>query len=174
MALDLVTVEQYTQGRLDRDDPETARLLASALSAARRWCGWHVAPLISNDEVTVDGPGGKLLVLPTLRLTDLVTVIEDGTNIDLDGLHWSARGLVRKDYGSWSQRFGSITVVMSHGFDDAEDFDSAVLSYIERSSQSAGSLVSVGPFRWSEQKATSVFSDEERGLLEQYRLESPA
>lgn len=175
--LTAATVEQHTQGRLDRDDPETARLLAEWLGAARRWCGWHVSPLLQGDEVEVDGPGGRLLVLPTLWLAELTAVVEDGVTLDVADLEVSKRGLVRKKSGSWTERFGGITVTMNHGFDDAPAFNAAVLSMIDRSSlASSGSLIGVGPFRWSEAKVESgaAFTDEERGWLTQYRLEQPA
>jgi hypothetical protein len=177
-------VAQYTSGRLAADNAETQRLLSAGLTAARRYCGWHVTRLIDEnddftpDEVTLDGPGSTLLVLPTLRLVELVSVTEDGVDLDIDtDLRVSARGLVRKRSGAcWSWHYGSITVTMDHGFEDADDFNAAVLSFVDRSSLAAtgGRLNAVGPFLYAtETMATaSPFSVVERALLEQYRLES--
>lgn len=175
--LSVATVEEHTQGRLDRDDPMTERLLAEWLGAARRWCGWHVTPELPSDVIEVDGPGGRLLVLPTLHLSTLHEVVENGVPVDVAGLEVSRRGLVRKAAGFWTDRFGGITVTMTHGFAEAPAFNAAVLSMIDRAAlSSSGAPLGIGPFRWSEAKLTAgdAFTEEERGLLQQYRLEPQA
>src|SRR5690242_16511608 len=107
--LDAAAVEQYTQGRLHRDDLETLRLLAYGVAAARRFCGWHVSPVIEADEVTLDGPGGRLLTLPTLRLDELTQITEDGTDLVLADLEVSSKGMVRKRSGAcWTARFSGL------------------------------------------------------------------
>ncbi|EFG75250.1 hypothetical protein HMPREF0591_4813 [Mycobacterium parascrofulaceum ATCC BAA-614] len=161
----------------------------AARSAARRFCGWHVTPVREDDEVTLDGPGSVLLVLPTLRLIKLTSVVENGVELDVDtDLFVSARGLVRKRCGAWwSRNYGSIVVTMTHGFpadvdaDDNEpnaaDFNAAVASIAGRSplaTTTKGRVKAVGPFQYyDEAMATgSAFTVVERALLEQYRLES--
>lgn len=97
-----------------------------ALSAARNYCGWHVTPE-DDSTVVLDGPGGSLLALPTLNLTDLKSVTEDGQAIDLEDLEWSRSGVVRKKSGlPWTSSLGGITVRMEHGFEEADDFNQAV------------------------------------------------
>lgn len=97
-----------------------------ALAAARNYCGWHVTPQAST-EVVLDGPGGILLALPTLRLIDLESVTEDGDDVDVATLEWSANGVVRKQSGQpWTAKLGAITVEMTHGFGSADDFNHAV------------------------------------------------
>lgn len=176
--LNVAAVEQYTQGRLDRDDPLTAELLADGLGTARRWCGWHVTPVIDDDVHVLDGPGSRLLALPTLRLAYPValTIVENGVELDGADIDVSLRGMVTKRNGAlWTNRLGGIAVTMSHGFDAAPDFNAAVLSLVDRMSLAASGVpVSVGPFRWSEDKPEGVFTAGERGRLEQYRLEAPA
>lgn len=128
----------------------------------------------------MDGPASALLVLPTLRLVELTGVVEDGVALDVGmDVHVSSRGLVRKRSGArWSAHYGSIVVTMDHGFDDADDFDAAVLSWVDRSSLSAvgGRPKVIGPIQYETEAmaAGSAFSVVERSLLEQYRLESPA
>lgn len=158
-----------------------------ARSAARRFCGWHVTPVRVDDEVTLDGPGSAVLVLPTLRLIELTGVVENGVELDVDtDLYVSARGLVRKRSGVWWPRnYGSIVVTMTHGFgpvdeDDedethnADDFNAAVSSIAERFANDGPKPRVVGPFQWDSQAMAdgSAFSVVERALLEQYRLES--
>lgn len=157
-----------------------------AWSAARRFCGWHVTPVWVGHTVTLDGPGSPLLVLPTLRLVELTSVVENGValNVTTD-LHVSARGLVRKKSGAcWSGVYGSIVVTMTHGFDNvpnpddmeesAAGFSAAVASFAERSE--GDKPVKVGPVEWDSVAMAdgSEFSVAERSLLEKYRLEPPA
>jgi len=172
-------VEQYTRKRLDKTDAETERLLAAGLATVRQFCGWHVTPVKTGHEVELDGPGGRLLALPTLRLVTLTEVTEDGKTLDVSGLYVSKRGLVRKKSGGfWSPHYGAITVTMDHGIEDTDAFNAAVLSFIDRMSKAptGGDPIAVGPFRWAEQKTVSrsAFSATELAILEQYRLESPA
>jgi hypothetical protein len=170
-------VAQYTSNRLAADADETVRLLSAGLTAARRFCGWNVTAVTDN-EMTIDGPGALLLVLPTLKLVELTGVVEDGVELDVEtDLYVSSRGLVRKRSGLyWSSHYGAITVTMDHGFAAADDFNAAVLSYIDRSSWAGtgGRVNAVGPFKYDPEAmaAASAFSVVELSLLEQYRLES--
>jgi hypothetical protein len=174
--LDAAALARYTKGRLVSEDSETDRNLAAGLAVVQRWCGWHVTPVKEGHEVELDGPGGPLLRLPTLRLVELVGVIEDGATLSLDSLEWSKTGLVRKKSGApWSTKLGAITVTMDHGFAEAADFESAVLSYVDRTSQAptGGKPIAVGPFKWPEEKTVSGsgFSMTELSILDLYRLE---
>lgn len=172
-------VENYTEGRLSRDADETTRWLNTGLGAARRYCGWPVTPVHADDVVTLDGPGTRLLALPTLALGELKEVVEDGVTLDLAGLDVSPRGLVCKKSGAlWSARLGAITVKMTHGYTDAPDWQSAVLSFIDRMSLEAGGNGAprvIGPFQYDtapRAAVASAFSDAERMLLDLYRLEA--
>jgi len=120
-AADLST---YTKGRLP-DDDGTQELLDAALSAARRWCGWFVTPVQTNTAFQVDGPGGRVLSLPTLNLITLSSVTECGVALDVTRLDKSQRkGTVEKyPYGCWTYRAGGISVTMTHGFTETEAAD---------------------------------------------------
>lgn len=136
-------VASFTGGRLAANDPEVAKMLAAALVAARRHCGWHVNPIIEDDEITIDGPGSRILNLPTRKLVEMTSITEGTVLIPLDRVRWSAGGppgalsrpiSVRKNNGGWwSQLYQDIVVVMTHGYDDAEaaDWRYAVLSMID-------------------------------------------
>ena len=176
----------YTDDRLDADDAETQRLLDAGLATVRRHCGWHVTPEVT-ETVVLDGPGSDLLILPTLRLKEIGELIEEGIVADLGTLSFSSRGLVRKQTGygggyygygvCWTGLFGGISVTMTHGFADAPDFDSAVLSFIDRSSLagvSGGGREVIGPFSYgagSGPEAESAFTGAECAILDLYRLE---
>jgi hypothetical protein len=98
---------------------------AAALAAARRYCGWVVTPS-ETITVTVDGPGGRVLSLKSLYLTAITAVVEDDVELDVADLRWSQDGEVYKKRGHWSRNPASITVTMTHGYDEAADFDAAV------------------------------------------------
>lgn len=177
MSLDVSTVQAFTQGRLDQDDAETDRQLDAAVAAARAYCGWHVTPVLVDQEVTLDGPGTHLLVLPTLKLTELSEVNEDEVEIELTDLNWSVRGLIQKKSGHWwSQMFGSIVVIFSHGYASAPDFESAIFSAIARGAFSTETSPRViGPFQYSDTTASgALFTDSERAILDRYSLEKSA
>lgn len=174
--LSTLTVENYTQGRLHRDDAETARLLAAALAAARRYCGWHVTPVLTAQAVTLDGPGSPLLVLPTLHLTAVTELSENGVDLDVDtAIRWSTRGLVRKtNRGWWSGEFGAITAKITHGYEAAVDWQAAVLSLCDRWSDlpAGGEPKVIGPFQYETRAAAGeAFTATERYVLDMYALE---
>lgn len=172
-------VEQYTGGRLSAGDDETERLLAAALAAARRYCGWHVTPVVEDDEHTLDGPGELLLALPTQQLIELTELIEDGIAIDVvTDVRSSRRGTITKKsaYRWWTSNYGGINVTMTHGFTEAEaaDWRAVVLSVVDRlstGSMVAGTMVA-GPFQFTPETLTveSAFTTTERAVLDSYRL----
>jgi hypothetical protein len=155
-----------------------ADFAAAALTAARNYCGWHVTP-VEDTTVTVDGPGGPLLSLPTLRLVEVTAISEDGNTLDTDDLVVSPLGLLRKrSRGSWSRNYGAIEVTMSHGYETAEDFTVAVET-ITKAMQSAGlrddpSLIEKQVddvrYKWSDRDTDLAAGY----LLAGYRLEKPA
>jgi hypothetical protein len=99
---------------------------AAALAAARRYCGWVVTPP-ETVTITVDGPGGRDLSLPTLHLSALTAVVEDGVTLNVAELAVSVNtGIVRKRFGCWTSKLGGIQVTMTHGYAAAPDFDAAV------------------------------------------------
>ncbi len=182
--LDEAAVEQYTQGRLVADDPETGRLLRAALAAARIYCGWHVTPVKTDDTVEIDGPGGNTLILPTLKLVTLTEVRERESVLTPAQLEVSRRGIVRKRRGLaphapwWTDELGAITVKMTHGYteDEAGDWLGAVLSAVDRASTMVGGgpFIAIGPFQYgatASSGARSQFSDAERATFDLYRLE---
>lgn len=129
--LDSTDVETFTGGRLSANDDSTDSVLAAALAAARRYCGWHVSPVREDDEVTIDGPGGTLLSLPTRAVIEVSEIVEDGVTLDVDSLDISkTTGTVQKHpRARWTNRGGAIAVTMTHGYteDQAADWRRAVL-----------------------------------------------
>jgi hypothetical protein len=110
----------------DRFEDDDAAQLAidTALLAARRFCGWHVSP-VRTETVTLDGPSGRVLSLPSLNVTAVTSLIECGVAADVAKLDVSQRkGTVEKyPYGFWTGRNGAITVSFIHGFAEEEALD---------------------------------------------------
>lgn len=128
-------VENFTKGQITADDPRVADALAAVTSSIRREAGWHIGPVVQGHSLTLDGPGGTKLNLPTLKLVNLVSVHDLGVEVNLlDDTHdWSELGLVEKRNGTrWTDRYRKIWVVMDHGFDDLSDLKFLTLSLVSR------------------------------------------
>lgn len=146
----------------------------AACRAVRDYCGWHVAPSVSHT-LTLDGPGGTLLVLPSLRVTDVAEVTNDGTA--LTDPEWSEAGMVRT--GRWTQRFRGVTVTLTHGYDECPEDILAVVKHMTSQAQAlaktgpAGMAVA-GPFTMQVSAAALAgavgLSGQHRGVLDKYRL----
>lgn len=116
----LVTLDQFA-GFLKRefDDFEayTAQLmLDGAASATVEHCGWHIAPTIT-ESVTVDGTGTLVQALPTMYMTNLISVNELGRAFDVSLVDWSENGLMEKRSGAtWTGRRRGIATSIEHGY----------------------------------------------------------
>ena len=117
----LVTVEQlagYLKRSFDEFDAYTAQqLLDGAMSAVVEYCGWHIAPVVT-ETVTVDGTGTLIQTLPTLNLVSLDALDENGQALDVSRIDWSANGILEKRSGGcWTDRRRGINAGITHGFE---------------------------------------------------------
>jgi len=125
-------LSQWTGGKILTADPRSTALIAGATAAIRRLCGWYVAPSIEAT-FTLDGPGGDLIVLPTLHLTAVTSVTQLGVALtEYDqathegDYEWSANGEIRLASRpmpsvepwrrQWTERYRAITVEATHGY----------------------------------------------------------
>lgn len=176
-AADLST---FTGGRLPNNSA-TTDLLNAALAAARRWCGWSVSP-VQTDIVDVDGPGGRVLSLPTLNLIEVTAVSDNDIDIEASDLRWSRRkGTVTKRSGCyWSCLDGSISVTMTHGLteDEAADWRRAVLELADLMSKESASQRDTADMIMKQiddvqyQWAAGIISTDQRlaGMFSQFRI----
>lgn len=135
----------------------------AACAAVRSFCRWHIAPS-HRETVTVDGSGGDVLFLPTHRLTEIHSIVDDGREVS--DPEWSAAGMVR---GSWSCKFRGVVVDMTHGLDECpDDVLNVALSLAKRPPN--GGLKSKGAGPFSETYGDSDMSDSERTTLAPYRM----
>lgn len=177
-------VEAFTGGRLadDDGDGETTRMLSAALAVARRHCGWHVSPVAEDAQITLDGPGGRKLYLPTQKITAISEVTESGVTVDDSHYVASAGvpGLVVRTVGRWTTALAAISVTLDHGFteEEAADWRHAVLSMVDEMSKSGstgdGPLVRKKiddvEYQWSYQTAAESALWSSRMVLDSYQL----
>lgn len=114
-------------------DTEKQAALDSVLAAARRYCGWHVSPVETGVELTLDGPGGLYLFLPTKKVVELTSVVENGVTLSIGtDVVMSAQtpGMLVRKGARWTRDYSSIVVTFDHGYTEAEaaDWRRAVLT----------------------------------------------
>lgn len=135
--------------------------VAASLAAARSYCGWHIAPAIT--ETLTLYPVGGVLILPTLRATAVVVTAADGTVIPADDYELVSTHINFR--GSWYGT-GSVTVALTHGYAEIPaDIKRAILGGAHTGSFVDGRLKSAGPFAYE-------FNDdgEPASTLDLYRL----
>ncbi|AOE44288.1 head-to-tail connector protein [Gordonia phage Eyre] len=87
--------------------------LAAVCDDIRRYCGWHIAPVIEDAVVTLDHLGDRVLTLPTLHVVDVTSIVDADGNA-IEGWTWSDDGLLHRERG-WPRGYRSVRVTFSHG-----------------------------------------------------------
>ncbi|SPT53796.1 Uncharacterised protein [Actinomyces bovis] len=126
----------YTRGAITAADPRATSLLDAASAAVRRYCGWHVVPVIT-ETVILDGTGAALVELPSMRVEEITALTEkcphrggrvhEWTPEELGDLEWSHLGTLRRRDGVWTDRYQGIRVTMRHGYQEAPELTQTVL-----------------------------------------------
>lgn len=101
---------------LDRSTADLA--VAGASGTVRDYCGWAIT--LAEETLTVDGSGGRILLLPTLQLTAVPEVRVDGVVLAVGEFTWSVSGRLYRDVG-WPRRYRAVEVDCTHGHDPAPD-----------------------------------------------------
>lgn len=116
--------------------------LKAAHGAVRRFCGWHVAPII-DETLTLDGSGGRDILLPSLRVVELVSVMNDGVDVTAD-VDMSRAGMLRLQSGRWTPRFGRVSVALRHGYDleEVPEVAAVIVGAAKRGPQAGGVISS--------------------------------
>lgn len=126
----LATPEQYAALTGTPVNPDIQPVLDAASALIRRYCGWHISPVM-QEEMIVDGAGGHVQNLPTLNLVNLLALEElmPGGTVNVyppTEVEWSRNGYLRK-VGCWTERFQAITATVEHGYDEGDCLDLAML-----------------------------------------------
>lgn len=157
-------------------------LLAAATERVRNYCGWHIAPVITE---TVEIDGASPLILPTLRLVQIVSIADadDATRtVDLSTLRVGSSGVIaiRRDTAydlRWWLR-ARVVVTMKHGHDSAPDAEDVVMNMVERAQARAKSGLlagavqhQAGPFGTTLGSASGIYlTDDDKATLDHYRF----
>lgn len=117
------------EGTLDPATPNIQAAIDAAVSYLRHEAGWHVFPAV-DDTLIVDGEGGRVLTLPTLRVNSIDSVTERGGDPleEWSQYEWSRTGDLKKLAGCWTTTWRGITVQLNHGYDLE---DAAVLDLLQ-------------------------------------------
>lgn len=144
------------------------------VEAIRSYCGWHVWPQ-RTEALIVDGEGGVVSMLPTLRVTDIDKVTENSAEVSADSYEWSASGDLKRVDGCWTTRWRGIEVELTHGYAVCP-FSALVASVAREIADAAktggGKLTKVGPFEFGDSGGGSASQAilSYRGTLDLYRL----
>lgn len=112
--------------------------IQAATDAIRAYCGWHVAPSVT-EQLTVDGSGTHALQIKSKHVTAVTAVTVDGVVIEAD---WSEAGvLTRRDGCNWPKRFRSVTVDLTHGYDTNGDLQAIIAGIAQRSAMNPTGIV---------------------------------
>ena len=148
-------LEEFRSG-----DP--TRLVSAAGQEVRSYCGWHIAPEIT-ETVTVEGLGAALL-LPTLHLTGVTAIVGvvDGVAIDMSDVRWKPNGVV-----TGYPFVGDYEVTFTHGYATTpEDLAQVVAAVATRGLAGRRGVKSWtrGPF------GETYDTDPDVAVLDRYRL----
>lgn len=160
---------------------DTDTLIEWASSEVRSYCGWHIAPSLS-ETITRDSDGGKVLFLPTMYLTDITELTIDGDEVDdIDAaVSWSEFGLVRRTSGQcWPDAYRSVTLKITHGYQDTPGEIAKVCVALAKrgpaafnfaKSETAGAVSRTYGADLLGGFAASGFTLEEERILDRYRV----
>lgn len=154
----------------------------------RDYCGWHIAPVISDTNVQARIGAEGIVMLPTLNIVSVEQVVLDGITLteNTDYTVHSAGYLVLAGHslcgtGVYARLRGSqrairpITVDMTHGFTDIPRPVSEVgFEVASRTMEKPAGVVTdltSGPYRFKFGEFGSVLSDEQRSRLGPYCIE---
>ena len=104
---------------LDQFAADLAVKIAS--SDIRDHVGWSISQETAV-QLTLDGRGERRIFLPTLLLTDVAEVVEDGvTLVADDDYQWSRSGFIRRINARWPYKERSIQPTITHGYATVPD-----------------------------------------------------
>lgn len=130
-------LEAWTKGKVKAADLRAADALAAVSRSIRNRAGWHITPLVTGHVLELDGPGGGVLSLPSMKIKTITSITDDGTVLDptpgADLRVSKDTGLVKKRSGGhWSGEYGAIAVTMDHGHETAEDLSLMCMALVAR------------------------------------------
>lgn len=115
----LVSVDEFNDltGGAYAGDPRLETALASVSGLIRLACRWHVAPNLECTFTT--SASGRLLRVPALALTEVLSVYEDGNELAQGEYEYRREGLIRRAcFRNWSQKWNGVVISYKAGYDE--------------------------------------------------------
>lgn len=100
---------------IDEEDTAAQFALDTATAMIEAYIGQPVDE-VEDDEITLDGTGTKVILLPAFPVSDVSAVAIDGDPLDEDEYEWSATGELRRSNGTWPTTLRSVEVTYTHGY----------------------------------------------------------
>ena len=168
----MTTLPFVTADRLsDFQKRDAQAALDAATQRVRDYCGWHIAP-VATDTITCYGPGTDRLLLPTLKLVELVSVTVDGVALDLTTVRRDQAGVLSPKPGSdpsWLSSDKELVITFKHGHGDGAPAVADVIAGLASRANPTGVLrQQAGPF--SAAYAGAGYSDDDLAVLSHYAL----
>jgi len=160
-------------GQVTDGDPRLPPLILAATAAIRLWCGWHIAPVIT-ETLALDGEGSASLNLPSGHVVDVTALRVDGVTQPVGEWDWSTAGMIRLRRGLFPDRFRCVQVDLTHGYAQAP----AVTAVITRAvlgacaSPMGATREQAGSISVSWARTGMTMTAEDRADLAPYRLQS--
>lgn len=98
--------------------------LRAACGVVRDYCGWHIAPSVTDTYTKLEIGSAGIIMLPSMHVTDVVSAVIDspGDTVTLatTDYDWFQPGFIEAKSPTW--RYGHIihglaSVTMTHGYD---------------------------------------------------------
>lgn len=156
--------------------PQSSSPEVAATQAVRDYCGWHIAPCIS-EEMVLDGNGQPRLFLPTKYLEEVRYLEVDGRRVK--GFRFSQDGWITLENGVFPRKERAVKVSIRHGYHTADPASVIVQNIVARARMSpTGNVVQQRAGTQSVTFATSGgqvmgfgLMQAEKELLQPYKLE---
>lgn len=126
-------LQAFTKGKIKSGEPRVAPALEAVSAEIRREAGWHVWPLLKDHELVLDGSGGSVQHVPTLRLAALKLASNAGVIVPPANVDVSQLGLLKIQGGQqWTSRYGQVRLIVDHGWEDAPELKALCLALTAR------------------------------------------
>src|SRR5690349_12276775 len=91
-------------------------MIGMAEAQVRTYCGWNLTEETVTDQVVE--PIGNQIFLPTLHLTAVANVTNDGVSsvAGRSTYSWTTNGVITRYAACWSPYFQGVTVSYTHGY----------------------------------------------------------
>lgn len=108
--------------------------LNAAVKTVQTFCGWQISPVVTGATATVWSRDGRTVALPTLYLTGVTAISQNGVTISTSNVIAETYGVVRLVDGvqDFDKRY-QVSVTFNHGFATwPEDVEDVILQVAQR------------------------------------------